>query len=208
VIRAGNSGKYLLKPTIKVLGTEVLSNFIEGTVRDEEGAPLEGVSVSAQVSDPLAGDPRGEVVAAASSPTDVNGWFKILVQPGTYNIVAYKDKYSFGFQCDVLAAAGETIELGLTNLETEELGYGFVSGTVTGDGDVTISFRAPGCGGEGNIEVKSITINVDAGGAYEEELLPVGTYEVVASSDGKDTVVEPNIEVVSGEPTVLDLVME
>lgn len=212
VIRAGNSGQYLLKPTIRVLGTEVLACFIEGTVLDDQDNPLEGVSVSAQRSYPLAEDPKDAVVVEATSTTAVDGYFRLLVEPGIYNVVAYKDRYGFDFRCGVNAVvdaeSGVTTELKLLNLETDPLGYGYVGGDVTmaGGGDVTISFRAPGCGGD--IEVKSITVNVGDEAAHYEVILPVSDgvyYQVVASSEGKFTEVAPEITVNSGYTTILNL---
>ena len=216
VVRSGNENskngvRYHLKPTIRVLGTMPLY-YIEGTVlTDLNGdlVPLEAALVTAQVSNPLAGDPKNEVVVEASSPTDENGWFRLLVEPGTYNIVAYKDTYGFDFVCGVDAASGVTTELILPDLETAPPGYGYVSGGVTGDGIVTISFRAlalgPDC--EGNIEVKSITRNVDEGPASYEEILPVSEtphYEVVASSYGEATQVESGVTVESGVSTIVN----
>jgi len=201
VHRAGNSGKYLLKPTIKVL--DALA-YIEGTVFDEYGMGLGGVSVSAQESHPDALDIKDEVLVAGTSTTKEDGWFRILVPPGTgpYNIVAYKDTYGLDFECGVDVASGVTTQLILLDLESGVTpGYGYVSGnaTVPGGGDLTISFRTPGC--EGNIEVKSKSISlepVDPEVLYEE-MLPVLSevfpqappnelyYEVVASSVDKST---------------------
>ena len=217
VIRAGNSGQYLLKPTIKVLGTEVLSYFIEGTVLDDQDNPLEGASVSAQKSYPFAKDPKDAVVVEATSTTDANGYFQLLVQPGIYNIIAYKDTYDLDYRCGVDAVAdaesGVTTELKLFYLDTEPPGYGYVGGDVdvADGGYVTISFRAPGCEAEGYIEVKSKTINVGEEPTWYEEMLPVSEgpyYEVVASSEGKITEVGSQVSVESGVTTVLDFELE
>jgi hypothetical protein len=204
VVVAGSSGQWLLKPTIKVLDVKNRA-VIEGVVLDQDDNPLEGVLVGAQVSNPSAADPRDEVVGAASSVTGDNGEFRLLVEPGTYNVVVYKDNYDYVVECTVTVAAGETKQLPdfqLTALVGEN-SPGFVSGDVVIAGGtqwdyVTISFRAPGCAGD--IEVKSI--NVGAGGAYNQ-ILPVGTYEVVASSDGKDTEVLSDVVVESGVTTDL-----
>jgi len=101
--------------------------------------------------------------------------------------------------------SGVTVELLLPDLSgvTE---YGYVSGEVTGDGIVAISFRSPGCGG--NVEVKSISRNVasDEAASYEE-ILPVSEtapYEVVASSYGEASQVMPNVTVESGVSTIVN----
>jgi hypothetical protein len=206
VVVAGSSGQWLLKPTIKVVNVKNRA-IIEGFVSDTANNPLEGVLVSAQVSNPSATDLRDEVVVAASSVTDDTGEFRLLVDPGTYNVMVYKDNYGYVAECGVTVAAGQTEQL--ADFELTALGDGnapgFVSGGVEVNGGssedyVTISFRAPGCGG--NIEVKSI--NVGTGGTYNQ-VLPSGTYEVVASSDGKVTEVSPSIVVDSGATTVLDI---
>jgi hypothetical protein len=169
---------------------------------------VKGALVSAQVGDPSAGDPRDKVVIEAASPTNENGWFKILVRPGTYNVVAYKDTYAFDFECGVHVEAGETIVLGdfqLNDLESANgPDYGFVEGdvVVAGGGSAAISFRIPGCAGE--IEVKAV--GIDSGGSYKE-ILPVGTYEVLAWSEGKDTELHPGVEVESASSTFVDIDM-
>jgi Domain of unknown function (DUF4382) len=212
VIRAGNSGQYLLKPTIKVIDAVKLY-FIEGAVLDEEGTPLEGVSVSAQVNRTSV-DPKDEVVVSATSSTDENGAFLLLFQqPGTYNIVAYKDTYGFAFDCGVPTvsntASGVTTEFILPDLGSGVTDYGYVGGTLTvnSGGDVAISFRALECG---KIEVKSITRNVAPQEvALYKEILPASEgpyYEVVASSEGKATEVVPGVAVESGVSTVLNFV--
>ena len=203
VHRAGSSGKYILKPTIKVLDAIALHNYIEGTVFDEDGMGLGGVSVSAQVSD-ASEEIKDQVVVAGTSTTEEDGWFRILVPPGTgpYNIVAYKDTYGLDFECGVDVASGVTTQLILLDLESGVTpGYGYVSGNVSvpGGGDLTISFRTPGC--EGNIEVKSKTISLESVNpeVLYKEILPVLSevfpqvppnelyYEVVASSVDKST---------------------
>ena len=72
--------------------------------------------------------------------------------------------------------------------------------TVEGGGSATISFRAEGR--SGLIEMQSIT--VDDGGAYSQ-ILPAGTYEVVASSDGMETLVYLGVEIDAGNTTPLDI---
>ena len=218
VHRAGNSGKYILKPTIKVLGTEVLGYFIEGTVFDDQDNRLGGALVSAQVSDPSASDAKNKVVVESTSSTDVNGDFRLLVQPGTYNIVAYKDTYGFDIRCgvnaEIDAVSGVTTELILPNLGNGATEYGYVGGdvTVVGGGDATISFRAPApleCT-PGSIELKSITINVVQDPALYQEILPVSAepyYEVVASSEGKTSIEKSGVTVESGVTTVVDFVL-
>jgi hypothetical protein len=212
---AGNSGKYILQPTIKVFDAVVLGYYIEGTVFDEYGMPLGGASVSAQRGyspdrDPDPG-PRYEVVVENTTSSDEDGYFRLLVYPGTYNVVAYKDTYGFDYRCGVDAAAdavsGVTTELILSDLESGVTEYGYVGGdvTVASGVSVTISFRAPEC--EESIEMKSITVPVGQGPEHYIEILPVAEepyyYDVVAWS-GVTTEVRSGVTVQSEKTTVLD----
>ena len=222
VHRAGSSGKYILQPTIKVIGTRALG-YIAGTVFDDNDNPLPGVLVTAQQYDPLiSDDERDWVVVENRSSTNEDGDFFLYVDPGRYNIVAYKDTYSFGVRCNFDASAydesGVTVELTLADLTPEGKSgvteYGYVGGKMTvaavGGGNVTISFRAPGpeeaCGG--NIELKSETINnVGEEPVSYNEILPVAEepyyYDVVAWS-GVTTEVRSGVTVQSEKTTVLD----
>ncbi len=200
VVKAGNSGRWLLKPTIKVIGTEILSSIIEGTVVDGSNNPLPGALVSAQVNDPTAPDAADKVVIEGSTVTDTSGRFSIRVLGGTYNIVAYRETYNFVSECGVAAVAGAILQLDPIQLTPS--GNGTVEGevTVTGGGSALISFRAAACAGQ--IEVKSI--NVGDGGSYSQ-ILPAGTYEVVASSEGMTTVVYPSVVVSAGGTKTQDI---
>lgn len=216
VHKAGNSGKYILQPTIKVLGTEVLGYYIKGTVFDEYGMGLGGASVSAQRSYPPAQDldPKEEVFVENRTSSDEYGNFRLLVSPGIYNVVAYKDTYNFDYRCGVDAVAdvesGVTTELSLADLipgsESGVTEYGYVGGylTVTGGGNVTISFRAPECE---RIELKSITVeNVGKDPVPYKEMLPVaeGPYNEVVAWSGVTTYVGSGFTVSSEATTDLN----
>jgi len=205
VVKAGASGKWLLKPTIKVLDAGEVSS-INGTVVDQNGAPLRNALVSAQVSDPLAADSRDEVLFEASSRTDAEGRFKILVRPDrTYKIVAYKNKYDYDVECGVEIGFHETVDLGVFELYSLEGEAGpvyasvEVNVTLSGDGDARVSFRVEGCGGM--IEVASIEIGSSG---VEDLILPEGTYEVVAWAGETETLVSSE-EVVAGSTATIDI---
>lgn len=209
VVKAGLSGLWVLKPTIKVLHAGDVSSIV-GYVVDDEGEPLAGALVSAQASNPQAADPKDEVMFESSSRTDADGWFKILVRPNTtYNVVAYKDTYGVGVACGVAVGMNVTVEVGefqLASLAGDPPGYGEVkvSVTVAGGGDVIVSFRADGC--DGMIEVAS----VEVGPGGEDLILPARTYEVVAWSeedDTKETKVLEGVEIEGGDTTVIQILM-
>ncbi len=94
VVKAGNSGKYLLKPTIKVIGTNnrtAVSGLV--TSDDDTPVPLEGAQVSAWHQ-----DLEGNWSVAMSTVTDATGAYMLYldiagVDPEEYKIVAAADGY-------------------------------------------------------------------------------------------------------------------
>jgi hypothetical protein len=202
VVVAGKSGKWLLKPTIKVLRTEEWA-IISGTVTDSEG-PLEGVLVSAQISNSSQTALEDQVVIQASTVTDVNGQYKIFIEPidYPYTLVAYIEGYDPGVDCSVSLSQGE--EAGGHNFT---LGKALATGTVYGpvtitgadpDQYATISFRQTvDCEGiEKEFEVKSINVSNTAD---YEIILPVGFYDVVVSTYGKTSIIYKDVEIKADE---------
>ena len=91
VVQAGKSGKWLMKPTIKVLSDTQENWILDGTVSDksEGGSGIEGVLVSVQYPDPA----NPEEIVRTSTLTDENGYYVIYVAPpdaSGYHVVAYK----------------------------------------------------------------------------------------------------------------------
>ncbi len=201
VVKAGASGNWLLKPTIKVLNTDDYS-IIDGRVVNADNSPLEGVLVSAQIYDPDADDIKDKVIVQTSTVTDEIGLYTIFLQPGTYNIVAYKDGYSPA--CTHLIAGPDATYS--ENFILTAASTGTVSGAVSIIGadpeqHVTLSFRQLAlCEGK-DIEVKSL--NVANGGTYTVSL-PQGIYSVVASTYGEDTL-EYDIDITDSSDTELDI---
>jgi len=189
IVKAGASGKWLLKPTIKVLDTEEYA-LIRGTITDIDTEEfLEGVLVSAQIYDSSADDPKDEVLMQASTITNADGLYTIFLQPGTYNIVAYKGGYNP--VCALIPAESDisyTEDFALTAAATGNI-YGTVAiidGVV--DQHVSLSFReiaqCQGSTEDQQIEVESV--NVGSGGSYDKSL-PAGSYHVVAFTYGRTT---------------------
>jgi hypothetical protein len=191
VVKAGASGLWLLKPTIKVVDTKDYG-IISGTVVDTEEEPLSGVLVSAQIYDRDADDPKDRVVVWTSTVTDEDGQYKLFLKPGTYNIVAYKEGYHPQLECDQLLFPAQLLDS--YDFELEFIGTGTISGelVITGDQHATISFRQFwDCSGTLiDFEVKAINTNTDF-----TETLSIGVYDVVASSYEKDTVAFTDIPV-------------
>ena len=183
IVKAGSSGKWLLKPTIKVLNTDYYS-IINGTVDT-----IEGVLVSAQEYNPSASDPQDEVLVQTATLTDINGLYKMFLEPGTYNIVAYKESNSP--VCSRMTVAPDTVNT--LPMTLSHASTGNISGSVdisasSDEQYVTLSIRqtfsCQGIGTDQQIEVKSV--NIANGGAYSINL-PYGTYNVVASTYGRST---------------------
>jgi hypothetical protein len=206
VVKAGNSGQYLLKPTIKVIDT-VKNATISGTVTDEQRAALEGAMVSAQIYDPAATDVKARVtiytatITAGVDENDNAGEYLIYLPSGTYNLVAHKLGYS---------PTCKTVTVALDDVLTEDFelmeaaASGTVSGTVTIDDSAvdqsaSISFRQS-CDGE---VIQVLSLNVADASDYEV-LLPEGAYTIVASTDEMASF-ESIVNVTMDSPIDLDI---
>ncbi len=181
VVKAGNSGQYLLKPTIKVIGT-VDNAVVSGTVTVGTD-PLVGAVVTAQKNGAA---PDDKDIVQSSTTTDENGQYTMYLEPGTYNIVAYKDGYDP--ECagiDAQSNTSHTQDFALSTAST-----GTITGTVTVgviDQQITLSFRQAALCDSSTGEVTSLNIADDGDGVDYSVSLPLGTYRVVASTDGKAT---------------------
>lgn len=205
VVQAGKSGQWLLKPTIKMGETEGYS-IIKGQVTDGDiTGPkilgLEGVLVSAQQYDSEASDVKDEVIVTASTLTDENGFYSLFVEPGDYNIVAFRSDRNPVFEkVPVLSGQVRSSENGNAidfELKTSS-NNGWIVGSVTIPGAdtseqyATLSFRqdadCTACETDEKIEIKSLNVlNSQAFNPDPSDPLPVGQYSLVASTFGYDT---------------------
>ncbi len=227
VVRAGASGNWLLKPTIKVL--ELLDYaIVRGVVKDPAGNPVAGVRVTAQRWDDNetpADKTDDTLVVHAATVTDSQGEFALMLDPaptGTlYNIVAYETGYLPGCT-EVRAAPGLNQSEGATPVLLEGsqptgtlTGEALISGAAE-DQFVALSLRRTfSCvdaedSTQRNLsygEVKSL--NILNGSSYELELT-VGAYDahialyndtsmLLREDDAYDVVISENTA------TVLDL---
>jgi hypothetical protein len=180
VVVAGNSGQWLLKPTVKVKYPDE-DALIEGQVT-YLAAGVPGALVSAQVLT-TTGPLEDQVAIQASTVTDSNGYYELFVEDGTYTLVVFSPDH---------ATQSKTVTVGPRTVVTENIsltprGMGTFTGTVTiaGAGSeqyATLSFRQ--AAGSGQIEVYSV--NVRNGYTYSVSL-PYGDYTIVASSYGAGT---------------------
>jgi len=214
VVKAGDSGIWLLKPTINVVDTKNYA-IVSGTVENDMGAGIEGAMVSAQIYyDPDEEineflDLKDQVVVWTSTVTDESGEYKLFLEPGTYNIVAYAQGYQPHVLCPVNVVSGEVTEGNDFSLDVAAPGT--ISGEVSIQGaepeqHATISFRqSVVCDGiETRFEV--ISVNISDGGDYSV-ILSVGEYEVVASSYQKKTVLH-NVTVSDGLVVTQNILLE
>ncbi len=200
VVQAGKSGQWLLKPTIKMGETEGYS-IIKGQVTDETDNGLEGVLVSAQQYDSGASDVKDEVTVVASTITDENGFYSLFVEPGAYNIVAFRSDRMPAFE-KVTTTTGQVLSPDNGNGVSFELvtssENGWIVGTVTINGAsieeqyATLSFRqdadCPECEQDEKIEIRSLNVlNTKVFNPAPSNPLPVGQYTLVASSYGYST---------------------
>jgi hypothetical protein len=196
VVVAGNSGKYILKPTIKVIDT-ALASVIKGLVTTVEGQNTVGVGgalVNIQVYDGTIADPKDQISIMTSTYTDDTDthrgeykFFFAVDAPATINLVTTKE----GF---VPAALRFPIDNGIANIDKNftlvtPTGTGTVKFTVTGatpDISVLYSVRQKMTleATEVMVEIKSFSF---VNGNPADLILPAGTYTIVASTSGKTT---------------------
>ena len=228
VVQAGNSGQWLLKPTVKVRNTTNYA-IIEGRVTDDTPSAMgiNGVLVTVQKYDGTAIDPKDKVVVVAATLTDflkteagdeipdTEGNFSIFVEPLAngehYYLVAYTDGYIPDFL--IIAELEERQTKLLEDLILSEDGSGTLAGLVTINGAdnteqyATLSFRQ-GVPNDEMIEIKSI--NVLNTYPYSVNLpsvdLPEELYTLVASTlFGFETEEYTSLTVEAGVTTTQDV---
>jgi len=212
VVKAGNSGKYILKPTIKVIGTYNRAT-VSGIVTSDEDTPvpLEGAMVTAWYQ-----DMDDNWIAAMSTMTDATGAYMLYLDLGgpyeldskDYKIVAMADGYE-------PACTSLTVMVDQTYPDTDfalaETVPATVTGTITGalpapypDENnppiVTVSFnRQVGDCVMDPVETDFVQVSDDEGtniynsadGTFQYTYtieLPAGVYDVTASGEGLTTI--------------------
>ena len=223
VVETGG-GKYLLKPTIKIIDT--LNKFaVFGDVTEnntEPVLPITGALVSAQISDGRSASVVRSTLTSAEN--DQVGQYSILLSPGqTYNIVVYSDdkvgaegsEKLYSPVCkEIIIPVDENIE---ENFALEQSDYNTISGDVYVSGIIDpndppvvyISFFSwLNCDPlDQYVEVTSLSMspNPDTNSFSFSVDLPYGEYDVVASSQGfdPDTVQDQVLE--DGDPITVSL---
>lgn len=229
VVATGNSGKYILRPTIHQIDDSQTRTIIKGFVKTAEGAAIPGAEVSLQIYKPRADgqDFKDEITRYGATVTDSAGaysfWFLNIPDPLTFNAVATQwnsTEPHYAPDWDQVAGAvnGNVYPVDFTLPVPAEIGTLDLKAVVNdADADkvpadtlfVTLSIRqVTALPGAPVVEVMTKTIV-----AYDDEWviteilpikvdLPVGTYTVVASFDGR-TSLELPITITNAGPNVL-----
>lgn len=208
VVKAGNSGKWILKPTIKVID-RLVSASISGIISDADTNPLEGVVVSAQVYDSNAEDIQYQIIGHGRGISEADGYYFMYLWPGTYNMVLYKEGYRT--ECRHIE-----VESGISsdqNFTVETTETGTIEGEVTiedADENQTafLSFRTNAvCDGYAEEPIEVLSKSIAKGGNFNVQL-PPGTYRLVASTEGRVSRTYDSIEVTSFTTTTRDVIFE
>ena len=223
IVQAGNSGQWLLKPTVKVRNTANYA-IIEGRVMEDPPSALgiNGVLVTVQKYNGTAIDPKDKVEVVAATITDflknetgevipgTEGNFSIFVEPLAdgehYYLVAYTDGKIPDFLIITELSEGET--KANQDLILSEHGSGTIAGLVTINGAdnteqyATLSFRQ-GVPDDEMIEIKSINVL----NTYPYSVnLPEELYTLVASTlFGFETEEYTSLDVQTGVTTPQDV---
>ncbi|SEF15403.1 carboxypeptidase regulatory-like domain-containing protein [Jiangella alba] len=175
-----------LPPAFTVLGNAVRyaadARFgaVTGTVSDETGAPLAGVTVAAGGQDATTGD---------------DGGYRLLLEPGDHT-VRFTRPGSTPVEQNVTVTAGGTLTVDATLAGS---GLGAIRGTVTSGRD-----GAPVADAQVAVTGTGLTTSTDAAGTYALADVPGGTYELRVSAAGHFTATAA-VEVVAGQEAVADV---
>lgn len=229
VVATGNSGKYILRPTIHQIDDSQTRTIIKGSVKTAEGAGIPGAEVSLQIYKPRAvgQDFKDEITRYAATVTDSTGaymfWFLNIPDPLTFNAVATQWNSTNPYYApdwDQIAGAvnGNVYPVDFTLPVPAEIGTLDLTAIVM-DGDtvpappdtifVSLSIRQlSALPGTPMIEVKRQDIV-----GYDDDTapadikvvkvdLPVGAYTIVASYEGR-TSLEQTITITKAGPNAL-----
>jgi hypothetical protein len=209
------SGKYLLKPTVKVhhvAGGAIVSGIVYELDADALPDALPDALVTAQIYNSVSPDAKDIVVIEAGTLTsdivDHEGEYKLFLAPGDYNLVAFQDGHLPDCAAVSLAAYNTaTIDFDLAAVAAKP---GYIEGNVSitgADADqyATIDFRQVltciDAAESAEITVKSV--NIENNTDYSVSL-PAGDYQLVASSSGNETQFY-NLTVISNSAVLGDI---
>ena len=174
VIKAGQSGKWILKPTIKILNS-INKATLTGKIASTTGSDMNGTLVSVQAFDEQAVKKTNEIQVLGSTVAEGQegsdkATYTLYSEPGDQNLVAFKD----GFLPGVYIVNPDPEETLVRDFTLQDGTLGVINGTVTVEGDdlsdddyIILSFRhqleSIGPGDVTWIELKNQRQNIEDG---------------------------------------------
>ncbi|RIQ31190.1 PEGA domain-containing protein [Jiangella rhizosphaerae] len=153
---------------------------VTGTVTDESGVPLAGVTVAA---------------AGQTATTGGDGGYRLLLEPGDHT-VRFTRAGSTPVERPLTVVAGGTLSVDATLTGS---GLGAVRGTVTSGRDGAVV-----AGAQVGLTGTELTATTDEAGTFRLADVPGGTYELRVSAPGHFTATA-SVDVVAGQEAVADV---
>lgn len=202
VVKAGKSGKYILKPVIKVIDTIDKSVVFGGVTDKSDDQPVDGANVSAQISDGFSASVvRSTLTDNGANFEDEQVNYELILSPTqSYSVVVFSSEIMTGTKmydpaCAKVDAPWENDSRRDFALESNDSGT--ISGEVTvgdnedPDPDLTVyvsiytelyTAESEFCG---YVEVTTLPVSPDPndGSITYSVQLPLGNYDVVASAE-------------------------
>jgi len=165
-----------------ISGTPPSGGAIEGTVRDTNGNPIGGATVTTS--------PGGYTATTGS-----DGFYRMWnVAPGTYSVTAQKAGYTTQTHTNRNVVAGQITVVDFT--------LSVIPGAISGV--VRDSANNPVSGATVSTTPGGYTALTNTSGQYTISNVPPGTYTVQASKSGYGTVTRSNVQVVFNQTTTVN----
>ncbi len=201
VVVAGNSGQYLLKPTIQVLATTEAA-IINGVVtKSSDGSTLAGATVSVQTFDSTATDAEDRVTVETSTLSDNDGNFSLFLSPGTYNLVFYEEGYK-AYATKITVTAGETATQNAA-LDASTTGTLSVTSDISNNGSeayATLSFCQSIMVDGDSEEIELLELNIADGGS---DTITLSTDEVIVVSSSFEEITQSTTVTIDTDAAIL-----
>ena len=177
-----DSNRALSQIFYAVSGGAPTAGAIQGTVRDSNGNPLSGATITTS--------PGGYTATTGS-----DGFYRLSnVAPGTYSVTAQKAGYSTQTQSNRNVVAGQTTVVDFT--------LSVIPGAISGV--VRDSANNPISGVTVSTTPGGYTAFTNTSGQYTISNVPPGTYTVEAYKSGYGSVTQSNVQVVSNQTTTVN----
>lgn len=202
VVKAGNSGKWILKPVINVTETATVEGIGGSVTKASDNSALQAVWVAAQTYDTTAADAKDAITIHAGTLTDASGAYVLYLPAGAYTVVSFKD--GFAPECQNVSGESTIQDFALTTAAASGTLTITVSGLTEVDDSVTVSVRKESaCGGSEPIFYEVTSQSFSENDSFDISL-PPGDYMVVAYGDNLTTFNEEKV-ITSGDTTTMDV---